>query len=98
MPLIQVGDEIKRDRQNYPTMVLYEGVWIKGKKNGDPYERHYCVEAIGNCGRVCLTDLTSHQSNLYCALFRDWSTFDLWREGFCIGSAEHTRKAKRRKV
>lgn len=93
MPQIQINDIIERDRQDHEVTLLIGDVNVKGRKNGDPWDRKYLVNSIGNCGRVMLTSL-SNGSNLYCALFKDWSTFDLIRNDTCIGKAEHYRTKK----
>jgi len=90
MPQIQVGDIIERQRQDQETTVLINEVWLRGRQNGDGWDRKYRVEFIGNCGRVGLRSLGAG-SDLWCALFCDWSTFSIMRHGECCGSAEHYR-------
>ncbi len=90
MPQIQVGDIIDRPPQDAETTILINGVWLRGRKNGDSYHRKYEVIEIGNCGRVSLRSLGAG-ADMGCAMFRDWSGFSVLRHGENIGSAEHYR-------
>ena len=81
MAQVQVGDHLKRGPQDPK---------IYGRSSFDPWDRHYVITAIGNCGKVCLKSLGDGVDG-YCTLFRDWRTFSLWRNGTSLGIAEHYR-------
>ena len=90
MPKIQVDDILIRKKQDEDATVVVDGVILKGKRNGDSFNRKYKVLYIGNCGRAGLYSLGTG-SDLFCTLFKDWSSFEVLRDGKYIGRAEHYR-------
>ena len=72
-------------------MQIEEGDIIERKKcDIDTCNRKYKIKTIGKCGRVGLKAL-GDGVDLFCCLFKNWRTFDLYRNFIYMGQAEHWR-------